>query len=146
MVSVNTDKLLDGLKSYFSFGEIAEDIERVKANFWLALYHGDVFDLLYKVIVQVEELAQDVVDIEGSDKKEAVVKWLDECIELPKLLDAKPFDLDGRLLAPMIDVIVEYINDHAGKDWFIEEDEDEENDSSVVGGVVNVNSDNGNGQ
>jgi len=111
---LNTETLIKGLESYFDpEGDFKEDI--------LSLKEGSFFDkiktmieLVKEAIVVVEKLALDLGGLKaGSEKKEAIVKWIDDCLELPWYAEF----FDGKLAAAVIDATVLWYNKKLGNDW-----------------------------
>jgi len=114
MTDVNTDKLLEGIKAHFATPEIiklVEDIQEGGLLHKLAVGIG----LVVEGVKAVEQIAADLGDmsIAGSQKKAALVKFLDDVIELP--FYAEPFD--GPVLSLAIDGIVAYYNVKIGHGW-----------------------------
>ena len=111
MASVNSDKLLAGLKQYFETPEIAATIASLKEHFHVS----GLIILAQEAIQQVEKLAADLGEVAatGEEKKAAVKQWLDDIIELPKLLEWA----DDIAINAIIDANVTWYNFKHGKDW-----------------------------
>lgn len=111
MPNVNTEKLFGGLQQYFETPEIAANVAKLKEHFSA----GAVVALCAEAIQQVEKLAADLGEVAGTGeaKKAAVKQWLDDVIELPKILEwADDIAING-----LVDATVTWYNFKHGKDW-----------------------------
>lgn len=114
MTSLNTDKLLDGIRTHFETPEMVKLIEDIQQGGLLHKFSVGI-GLLIEGVKVVEHLAKDMADlgIAGSEKKKALVKYLDNIIKLP--FYAEPFD--GPILGLAVDGIVAYYNAKIGHGW-----------------------------
>ena len=115
MSSINTEKLLEAIKAYFATPEILDIIERLKSSGLLNKLRLGLA-LVLEGIVVVEAAAVDLSElgITGSEKKEALVKLLDDVVDVP--FWAEPFD--GMIIGMAIDAAVGYYNIKIGHGWF----------------------------
>jgi len=114
MSSINTEKLLEAIKAYFATPEILDIIERLKSSGLLNKLRLGLA-LVLEGIVVVEAAAVDLSElgITGSEKKEALVKLLDDVVDVP--FWAEPFD--GMIIGMAIDAAVGYYNIKIGHGW-----------------------------
>lgn len=145
MASVNTDKLVAGLAKYFEIGTMAELLERAKIDFWGEMLHGGAQEIIRFAVRSVEKLAADLGSVEGKEKEDAVVNWLDDCIDLPGILDGKPVDADGRFIRPLVRAGVKFYNDKFGHVWPKNGGSHETVESTAGAGPAVVDPDNGTG-
>jgi hypothetical protein len=116
MSSIETDKLVDGLKEYFETPEMKNLIEKVFHGPFKLSKITQVIALVYEAVIAAEKLANDIEGMgtgAGKEKKEAVVKWMEEAIHLPFYLE--PFD--GLAISMAVDAIVLWFNLRIGKNW-----------------------------
>ncbi len=115
MASVNVDKLVEGLRAHFATDEIVSLIDEIQKDGVLDKVSAG-FALVKECIPIVEQLAIDLDDldeVQGKDKRDALVKFLDDCIELP--FWAEPFD--DNIIGTAIDGLVWWYNHKIGHDW-----------------------------
>lgn len=114
MASVNVDKLIAGLKDYFVQPKMLQLIEDFKAAGVLKKITIGVSIALYCIVV-VEHLAADLGDlgVPGSEKKEALVKFLDDSVDVPFYLEP----VDGLIMGIAIDAFVGWLNLTKGHAW-----------------------------
>lgn len=105
-MNIDTEKLQAGLASYFETSEALDLIKAIKANPGAAFATGKVTDFIRLAVRVVEDLGRDLASLEGGDKKEVLVDWLDSVIELPFFLEW----FDGKVIAMIIDYAVEWFN------------------------------------
>ena len=113
MASINTEKLLEGLKAYFNTGQIADAVTQLKADFSIT---GSL-ELIREAVKRVEILADDMLiageGVTGDEKLAAVKKWADDCIDLPTLLEW----LDNLGIDAVCNAYVAWRNLKDGKRW-----------------------------
>lgn len=127
-MEVDVNKLVLKLKEEFEVDEFKEKIERYKALDLNPFDDGN-FDDMQEVFKLTEEIVTDAIKVvekvshglkdmsNGEKKQEAVVKFLDDIIKLPFFLDKKPMNLDGRLLKPLVSLLVSQLNKLFGNEW-----------------------------
>jgi hypothetical protein len=78
---------------------------------------GKLYDFMHRAVLVMEASARDILsiqgEIQGRDKRKALVEALDAMIVLPVYLE--PFD--GPLLQILVDFSVRSLNDRLGHDW-----------------------------
>ncbi len=114
MTDVNTDKILEGIKEHFATPKVLQLIEDLKAGGLLRKISVGIA-LVVEGIAIVEHISTDLADmgVKGSEKKKALVKFLDDAVDLP--FYAEPFD--GPIISLAIDGIVGYYNAKLGHGW-----------------------------
>lgn len=115
MPSVNTKKLLEGLKAYADTGAL----EKLVAEFKAAGIVDKIavsFGIIKEAVHLVEKLAADFGELgtpTGREKRDAVVGFLDGVIELPFFLEP----IDGPVIGQMVDGLVAWYNLKVGHRW-----------------------------
>lgn len=101
----------DGLKSsidevseWDSLGEIITNIGSI-TNF--------IINVVLAVEFSVKELADEIEDITGVEKREAAVQVLDELLDLPWYLEM----VDGPAFEIILSIVVDMLNKYMGNDW-----------------------------
>ena len=114
MASVNTDRIVVELKDYFITDEMVALLEALKNGGVLAKITTGIA-IVMEGVKAVEQIAIDLADlgISGSEKKRALVKFLDDCVDVPFFLEP----LDGIIIGMAIDGIVAYYNAKLGHGW-----------------------------
>lgn len=104
MANVNVDKLVEGLERFFLGGEnrLSRLVIQLKAD-------GLSLDLFGALLLEGPKVLQKIVDemdgvVKGKEKREALVKFIDDIIELPRLLEW----FDGKIIGWVVSGIVEY--------------------------------------
>lgn len=108
MASVNTTLLIEGLKNYFANGKLLELIARFNDGGVLNKLTTAVAIAMEGVKV-VELLVLDIAEIdavEGREKRDALVKFLDDAIDVPWYLES----VDGPIIGIVIDATVAFLN------------------------------------
>lgn len=113
MPTINTDKLVAGLTTYFQTPEIAAGVASLKADF----SSRALFVLCGECVERVELLADDLAaagdTVTGKEKLNAVKKWLDDVIDLPGLLEWA----DDIAINALVGSYVAWYNHKHGHDW-----------------------------
>jgi len=114
MSSLNTEKILEGLKEYFVTPKIQELVAQLGEVGVLKKITISV-SIALQCIVVVERLALDLADmkISGSEKKKALVKFLDDAVDVPFWLEP----IDGMIIGIAIDAAVGALNVTLGRQW-----------------------------
>lgn len=118
MSSVNTDKLIAGLKAYFETPEMVALVEEIFHGPFKINKVARVVALVGEAVKIVETLAADIADVgsgsvTGKEKKDAVVGYLDGVLELPFFLEP----LDGPIIGIVVDAIVVWFNVKFSHAW-----------------------------
>ena len=114
-VNIDVDALLRGLNDYFTgIDSIKEKIEEMKTG---GFTFGIVLACLQDGSRFIDKIVSDSEQIvDGSVKKEALKKFLDDVIKLPFLFDSV-LNLDGKLIGALIDGYIHLMNTKHGKEW-----------------------------
>ena len=109
MATVDIEKLKAGLNTYFEVRpDLFRILRRVGEDPWRALANQDLANLLKYGARHLERMRN---DIEGPDKKGALLEWLDEILVFDGWLE----QIDGWVIrmtvGKMIDKIVEELNE-----------------------------------
>jgi hypothetical protein len=110
MASVDVATLKEGLAKYFATPEMKAAI----AAFGDGPSLRKAIAIALEGVKIVEKLAADAGAVAaGSEKRKALVSYIDDCIDLPFYLEA----LDGVVIGIVIDALVGWYNLKHGKDW-----------------------------
>lgn len=113
MPSVETDKLLEGLKSYFANDDMVALISKFNNSGLLGKVTTAASIAMLAVQV-VEKLADDAEMVaSGGDKRQAIIDWLDDAVDVPFYLEP----IDGMVIGIAIDAFVTLKNVTSGRDW-----------------------------
>ena len=114
MASLNTDKLVGGLETYFKSEEMLTLVKELKEPGLLSKISTGIA-IVMEGVKAVEQIAFDLRDmsIKGSEKKKALVKFLDDCVDVPFYLEP----IDGIVIGMAIDGIIAYYNIKIGHGW-----------------------------
>lgn len=114
MPSIDVELLKSKLKEYFEFSHLAQLIEQLKVSGLKFSSLNILVMIINETVEMMEKVAYDIDGIaEGSDKRQAVVEFLDDIIKLP--IWAEPFD--GMIIGTLVDKTVKEWNDQDGKNW-----------------------------
>jgi hypothetical protein len=113
-MTINMEKLIDGLRAYAETDKFKELCDGLKTGGILSKFAG-VIPIATEAVHVVEKIAADVegAGISGSEKREAVVTFLDGVLILPVWLE--PFD--GPLIGKVVDGVVAFYNTKIGHKW-----------------------------
>ena len=115
MPSIDTQKLLTGLKAYAATGAIEALIEKFKAA-GIVDKVAVAFGIIKEAVHLVEKLATDLEGLgtpTGQEKRDAVVSFLDDVVKLPFFLEP----IDGPLIGQAVDGLVAWYNFKIGHGW-----------------------------
>lgn len=116
-VTVKWELILEELKKLLDVAGIKKEIDDLKKAKFYQL-PKEALDIVIKVIVAVEYIVTEIMAMsgEGSEKRKAVVKFLDDVFDLPFYLE--PFD--GIVFGMAVDAVVTALNTFLGKTWIKE--------------------------
>ncbi len=119
MAQVNTGELMVGLTTYFGANEAGKILDRIKADPLRAWMDDQDFgNILRWAALHVDELGKDIRDLDGPQKREVIIKWLDEMIVFDGFLEQVDGWVIEQLVGGMIDKVVAELNEKYGhKDW-----------------------------
>lgn len=107
---INEDKLKEGLYKALDIGLLQAEFMKLKEG---GMTFGEYCKFAEIVVAKAEALSKQVGDIAGEEKLNAVVKFLDDVVELPKILEWA----DGPLLKALVKQAVSSLNKKFGQDW-----------------------------
>lgn len=117
MAEIKTDLLVQELKNYFEASEfqlqfqgLADKSLAEKVAWGLSVGVPLVAGVIEKIVLDLEHIG----GATGEQKKAALVKFLDDVIQLPMLLE--PFD--GMIIEWTVDLIIAQWNRLHGHEWF----------------------------
>jgi len=126
MITINYEKFKEEITKYTDYDQFVEDIQRINTSLTdlkslKNILHLDeriaeVLDAFYALILDLVILVEKIyleVDEFDVSKKEALVQFLDDVIELPVVLEW----FDDDVFEHLIDKAVEYLNSQEGHDW-----------------------------
>ena len=114
MASVNKEMLLAGLKEYFTTPEMVQVISEIFDGPFKLGKIAKMVAMGSLAIDVVEKLVYDAEEVgKGGAKRDAVVTWVDDIVELPFYLEM----LDGPVIKASITAIVTVRNIRYGKNW-----------------------------
>lgn len=113
-MNVNTEQLLAGINQYAEVDRFKQIITEIQEASVLGKIVKAV-TLVPLLVTVVEKVHYDLADIQatGKEKKEAVVKWIDDMIEVPFYIE--PWD--DNLISIAVDAVVGFYNIVKGKQW-----------------------------
>ena len=95
---------IDEASEWDSLGEIIANISSI-TNF--------VINIVLAVELSVNELAGEIEDITGEEKRKAAVQILDDMLDLPWYLEV----IDGPAFEIILSMVVDMLNKYMGNDW-----------------------------
>jgi hypothetical protein len=127
MVQINYDKILDEILQYIEISTFNGSIKALKDNFMFFLNAikekrilsasdhlqdalADLSALIHHLVLVMEKISEEMEDFD-EDKREILVKFLDDQIDLPFYLEW----IDDNIIRELIDEAVDYYN-HMGWD------------------------------
>ena len=117
-MEIKTEVLLEGLEDYFEVGQykaVLTEFEQAQ-GFAKVQVAVKLFPLAVVAMENVYKDAYDMAEGGGKEKREALIDWIDESVELPFLLEK--LGLDRKISGMAIDMIVEQLNTEKGQEWF----------------------------
>ena len=117
-VEINVQYLLDNLRKLITLPAIQEKIEAVKEAGNIFAWVIAVAEVAATAIKTVEKIVIDVSEVgHGSEKRDAVVRFLDEVIEFRGLVGKFIEQFDSTIFGYLVDFIVSLLN----KGWASDE-------------------------
>ena len=116
MPLIDVDHFIKGLKEYFDTENMVELVNQLTTGGFKLKKIVVAVSLVLEAVKAVEQLAADLDDLDepvGKQKREAVVKFLDDTFDLPFYLE--PFD--DNIIGMVVDAIVLYYNTKIGHGW-----------------------------
>lgn len=131
MATIDMTMLKDKVSEYLDIGTIVDrftglfrtDIDPLKIGAdgkyvglrpALTEIAGEAHDVLYALVYAVEKIAWDTGQVSlGKEKKQALVDFLDDIIDVGFLLEF----IDGKVISILIDKLIALLNEKLGKDW-----------------------------
>ena len=108
---IDTAYLLEGLQKYFKTKDLCDEAGKVVA---FPLNPASAVSLLVEAIAVVEKLVADASVVgAGGEKREALVKFFDNAIKLPWLIEK----IDNWVIGWAVDGLVGWFNRSAGRYW-----------------------------
>lgn len=115
---IDVEELIAGLDKFAEVGEAQELIRRIKTGgFFAALYNNDLSQLVTLLAKALQEVGQSIPELRGKDKHKALVKWADDCVDLPTIIDSPPINLDKRIFESLVGPAVEWLKKNHGHLW-----------------------------
>lgn len=115
-MEIKTDVLLAGIKEYVGVEDIKAKVDEITNASGLLAKFIKGFALVPYLVAIVEGVYKDLSDVQtggGKEKKDAVVKFIDDVIDAPFWLEP----IDGSLISVAVDAIVGVFNLVKGKEW-----------------------------
>jgi hypothetical protein len=104
-------------ENYDKEGLIKQHINSLVKDQWtienLPLKFNDIYFISLGTIAAVEKFSLEVQNLDSSQKRKAVVKFLDSCVEGGFLFEM----FDGIVINQAIDSLVDLLNNQFGHDW-----------------------------
>jgi hypothetical protein len=114
----NVDYALDGLREYFVTNVTTDAYGEITDGKWKLSDLKAIGILLLEAVKVVEKLAADMQVVQaGGIKREAVVTFLDECVDFGGLTGWIVEKVDGYIFGMAVDAIVTLLNTKIGKTW-----------------------------
>jgi len=116
LAEVNTEHLIEGLEEYFLTDKMKDLIAKMTEGGFRLNKLVVAVSIAMEAVVAVERLVADMAEITtptGKEKREAVIKFIDDTVSLPFYLEP----LDGIVVGIVIDAVVRSYNIKYGHGW-----------------------------